>query len=207
MELEEINSQIISELKSRLKKFRPQIILYFVVANVLALIWAPLAHSNGVRDAASFGDSASPMSFYIARGLLVANIGIPLGLVVLIVVGVIFWYPSTVAKKRGHAYKSLIQLLNIASLFTGVTWFIAAAWAIFPSEKSLIDPIVGNPTGLGRRNTGDTIGSAKHGAGRGAAHESTTDELIDRLIDMHSKGLITDQEFARKKKEIIQREY
>jgi hypothetical protein len=119
----------------------------------------------------------------------------------------IFWFPSIVAKGRGHAYTSLIQILNIAGLFTGVTWFIAAAWAIFPSEKSLIDPIVGNVTGLGRRNAGDTIGSAKHGSGRGASFESDTDAQIDKLIDMHTKGLVSDEEFARKKIEILQRNY
>ena len=119
----------------------------------------------------------------------------------------VFSFPSIVAKRRGHAYTSLIQILNIAGLFTGITWFIAAAWAIFPSEKSLIDPIVGNVTGLGRRNAGDTVGSAKHGSQRGASFEADTDTQIDKLIDMHTKGLISDEEFARKKREIIQRNY
>ena len=166
-----------------------------------------MAHSGDVRDSASSGYSPSSLGYYLARGLTTGDIMIPLAIFILLVLGVIFWYPTTVAKKRGHAYRGLIQLLNIGAFFTIVTWFIAAAWAIFPSEKSLIDPVVGNPTGLGRRNAGDTIGSAKHGTARGASHEAGTDELIDKLIDMHSKGLITDEEFSRKKKEIIQRDY
>jgi hypothetical protein len=143
---------------------------------------------------------------YVKGGVAGAIIA-PLVIVGIILFYLVFWFPSIVAKKRGHAYTSLIQILNIAGLFTGVTWFIAAAWAIFPSEKSLIDPIVGNVTGLGRRNAGDTIGSAKHGAGRGASFEADTDSQVDKLIDMHTKGLISDDEFARKKREIIQRNY
>lgn len=42
---------------------------------------------------------------------------------------------------------------------------------------------------------------------RGASFEKKTDDLIDSLIDMRSKGLITDEEFSRKKREILQREY
>jgi len=140
-------------------------------------------------------------------GALVGAIFGPVLITGAILLYLIFWFPSIVAKKRGHAYTSLIQILNIAGLFTGITWFIAAAWAIFPSEKSLIDPIVGNVTGLGRRNAGDTIGSAKHGSGRGASFESDTDTQIDKLIDMHTKGLVSDEEFARKKIEILQRNY
>ena len=207
MELEIINQQILSEFRTRLRSSKKLIAGYFVLATIIGLIWAPLAHANSVRESASWGNSPDPMSYYIAKGLLTADLGVPLTVLLLIVVGIIFWYPSTVAKKRGHAYKGLIQLLNIAALFTGISWFIAAAWAIFPSEKSLIDPFVGNPTGTGRRNAGDTIGSAKHGQNRGIAHEASTDEMIDKLIDMHSKGLITDDEFARKKKAIIQRDY
>ena len=141
-----------------------------------------------------------------ALGIFYINILAPFLLVCAYFLYVIFWIPSTVAKKRGHAYVNIIQLLNFAAIFTVVTWFIAAAWALFPSEKSLIDPLVGNVTGLGRRNVGDTIGAVKHGMSRGNELEKDTDKLIDNLIDMRSKGLISDEEFKRKKIGIIQRD-
>ena len=100
----------------------------------------------------------------------------------------------------------MIQVLNIATLFTFITWFIAAGWAIFPSEKSLIDPVVGNPTGLGRRNAGDTIGAAGQGLGRGKSFEEETDKQIQNLIEMRSMGLLSDEEFLKAKRKVLQRD-
>ena len=148
----------------------------------------------------------SEIIFVSGKFVFYANIVAPFILLCIYLIFVIFWLPSKIAKKRGHAYTNMIQILNLAGIFTIVTWFIAAAWALFPSEKSLIDPLVGNVTGLGRRNVGDSIGAVKHGLNRGVKTESNTDNQIDNLIDLHSKGLISDEEFKRKKIGIIQRE-
>ena len=40
----------------------------------------------------------------------------------------------------------------------GFPWLAAFIWAVWPSDKSLIDPIAGNVTGKGSRNSGDTFG-------------------------------------------------
>ena len=49
----------------------------------------------------------------------------------------------------------------IASSFTisAWPWLAAFIWAVWPTNKSLIDPIAGNVTGKGYRSSGDTIGS------------------------------------------------
>jgi len=78
--------------------------------------------------------------------------------------------PYLIARSRGHAYRNIILVLCIFGIF-GVTWVIALIWAIYPSDKSLIDPVVGNPTGVGSRNTGDTLGAAAYGRERGYATE------------------------------------
>ena len=191
----DISHLFISEIKSlftKAKKF---------------IIWSsPIGATIGaVSKVVNSGNSGSAVSDLIPDTLYGA-FAAPLSIAGLILLYVIFWFPSIVAKRRGHAYTSMIQVLNIATLFTFITWFIAAGWAIFPSEKSLIDPVVGNPTGLGRRNAGDTIGAAGQGLGRGKSFEEETDKQIQNLIEMRSMGLLSDEEFLKAKRKVLQRD-
>lgn len=202
MEINDVFSTFGVKLKSRISRTK---VLLIVIGIVSGFIGSIVGYFHYVNDK-NMGLESSPL-LNISGGLISGLLLTPLFILFLILVFTIFWFPSDVAKMRGHSYTTLIQILNIAGLFLGVPWFIAAAWAIFPSEKSLIDPIVGNVTGLGRRNAGDTIGAAKQGKNRGAEFEKDTDKQIDALIDMRTKGLISDDEFAKKKAEIIKREY
>ena len=191
----DISHLFISEIKSlftKAKKF---------------IIWSsPIGATIGaVSKVVNSGNSGSAVSDLIPDTLYGA-FAAPLSIAGLILLYVIFWFPSIVAKRRGHAYTSMIQVLNIATLFTFITWFIAAGWAIFPSEKSLIDPVVGNPTGLGRRNAGDTIGAAGQGLGRGKSFEEETDKQIQNLIEMRSMGLLSDEELLKAKRKVLQRD-
>jgi len=191
----DISHLFISEIKSlftKAKKF---------------IIWSsPIGATIGaLSKVVNSGNSGSAVSDLIPDTLYGA-FAAPLSIAGLILLYVIFWFPSIVAKRRGHAYTSMIQVLNIATLFTFITWFIAAGWAIFPSEKSLIDPVVGNPTGLGRRNAGDTIGAAGQGLGRGYSFEEETDKQIQNLIEMRSMGLLSDEEFLKAKRKVLQRD-
>ena len=191
---------LLSEIKSLLKRAK-----WFVFWSI------PIGAASGaIRGVSEYRNSylepTETLSWTVTFLAIAHGIGAPLIIVGLILLYVIFWFPSIVAKRRGHAYVSIIQILNIAALFTGVTWFIAAGWAIFPSEKSLIDPVVGNPTGVGRRNAGDTIGAAKQGFDRGKSFEEETDKQIQNLIEMRSKGLLTDDEFLKAKLDVLKRE-
>jgi hypothetical protein len=193
--------KILSEYSTRLKDFfRVKKVLVFSLEIAFILI----GFAIGSGRTSSLGDETSNT---LVSSVLVWSIVVPLILIAIYFIGIIFWLPPLVASRRGHAYTNIIQILTIAALFTGITWFIALIWAAFPSEKSLIDPFVGNPTGTGRRNAGDTIGSAKSGVSRGAKFEKSTDKEIDKLIDMLSKGLISEDEFKRKKNEILNRQY
>ena len=191
----DISHLFVSEIKSlftKAKKF---------------IIWSsPIGATIGaVSKVVNSGNSGSAVSDLIPDTLYGA-FAAPLSIAGLILLYVIFWFPSIVAKRRGHAYTSMIQVLKIATLFTFITWFIAAGWAIFPSEKSLIDPVVGNPTGLGRRNAGETIGAAGQGLGRGKSFEEETDKQIQNLIEMRSMGLLSDEEFLKAKRKVLQRD-
>jgi hypothetical protein len=204
MENLDISDLFSSEIKSLFGKAK-QIIIWSIP------IGASLGALSGIESHQSDMNSYNPedvdsLASYMIQNTFAGGIVAPLAIVGLILVYVIFWFPSIVAKRRGHAYTSIIQVLNIATLFTGVTWFIAAGWAIFPSEKSLIDPVVGNPTGLGRRNAGDTLGAAEQGLGRGKSFEEETDKQIQNLIDMRSMGLLSDEEFLKAKRQVLQRD-
>ena len=54
---------------------------------------------------------------------------------------------------------------------------------MWPSEKSLIDPIAGNVTGKGLRNSGDTIGSINFGVERGYLVEKQKSSMQQNDFD------------------------
>ena len=194
-----------SEIKRIFAKVKIFILWSIPVGILLGALSGVSSHQSDING--YFPEEAGSLASYVVQNSFSGGLVAPLAIIGLILLYVIFWFPSIVAKQRGHAYTSIIQILNIATLFTGITWFIAAAWAIFPSEKSLIDPVVGNPTGLGRRNAGDTIGSAEQGLSRGKAFEEETDKQIQNLIDMRSMGLLSDEEFLKAKRKVLQRDH
>lgn len=99
-----------------------------------------------------------------------------LGFVLILAAIVAFFIPTFIAYRRKHAYKHIILGLNFFG-FTGFCWLAAFIWAVWPSEQSLADPVLGNVTGTGKRNVGDTLGTATYGAVRGVVNEhSETDE-------------------------------
>ena len=90
----------------------------------------------------------------------------------------IYFIPTFIAFQRRHAYKWVILGINTFAIAAGVPWLAAFIWAVWPSNKSLIDPIAGNVTGKGTRNSGDTIGSLEYGRERGYSSEKTTDFFL-----------------------------
>lgn len=126
-----------------------------------------------------------------------------LGLVVIIAL-VIYMVPTIIAFQRQHVYKWVIAAVNVALGATMIGWAVALIWAVYPSEKSLIDPVLGNPTGMGLRNAGDTIGSDVQGAIRGFQSEQDITEKIRVLNNMYAAGHITEEEFKAQKKRILE---
>lgn len=78
--------------------------------------------------------------------------------------------PFVIALIRGHRYKWVILVLCVLGIF-GVPWFVAFIWSVWPSQSSLAEPVLGNPTGTGTRNIGDTLGAVDAGKFRGRAAE------------------------------------
>jgi len=129
-----------------------------------------------------------------------------------------FFLPFIIASLRDHKYKWIILVLNIFG-FTGVAWVIALIWAIYPSQSSLIDPIVGNTSGIGTRNAGDTLGEVEYGMQRGYVTAASgirdsklvnsdlvNDNLVmqlEKLSKLHASGALSDGEFQKLKNDLL----
>ena len=119
----------------------------------------------------------------------------------------LYFLPTIIAYKRNHAYKGIVLVINLVFGLTGLGWAGSLIWAIFPSEKSLIDPFVGNPTGTGIRNAGDTLGSAEYGKTRGLDKESSASKEIREAADLFQSGHLTESEYKELKRKIINRDF
>jgi Superinfection immunity protein len=119
----------------------------------------------------------------------------------------LYFLPTIIAYRRHHAYKGIIFVINLVFGLTGLGWAGSLIWAIFPAEKSLIDPFVGNPTGTGIRNAGDTLGSAAYGKIRGEGKEASATKDILEAAELFQNGHITEDEYKDLKRKIINRDF
>tara|TARA_B100000965_G_scaffold265540_1_gene224277 strand:+ start:513 stop:839 length:327 start_codon:yes stop_codon:yes gene_type:complete len=98
----------------------------------------------------------------------------------LVLFGLCFYYiPFIIAVIRRHHYKWVILGINTVGFVGVVPWIGAFIWSVWPSEKSLIDPIAGNVTGKGYKNFGDTLGAINHGKKRGFLEEQKQSNIED----------------------------
>ena len=96
----------------------------------------------------------------------------------LLLLGFCFYFiPFIIAFVRKHHYKWVILGINTVGFVGIVPWIGAFIWSVWPSEKSLIDPIAGNVTGKGYRNLGDTLGAVNNGKKRGYMQEEKRSHL------------------------------
>ena len=92
-------------------------------------------------------------------------------LLIALILLAVYFIPTFIALKRRHTYKWVILGINTFAIVGGLPWLLAFLWAVWPRNKSLIDTIAGNVTGMWTRNTGDTIGSIEYGRFRGYIDE------------------------------------
>jgi hypothetical protein len=73
-------------------------------------------------------------------------------LVGLIVLGVAtYMAPSIIAFGRGHRFKWPIAAFNIGAGWSGIGWIWTLVWAVWPHRSTLIEPMVGDATGIDAR--------------------------------------------------------
>ena len=119
------------------------------------------------------------------------------------VVIALYFVPTIIAYRRDHGYKGIILAINLVLGASGIGYLIALVWAIWPQEKSILDPVLGNPTGLGVRNVGDTFGSKKAGEVRGEVQEKDMTAEIEKIAKLLKEGHLTREEYDSMKKKII----
>ena len=128
------------------------------------------------------------------------------GAAVVLLAAFVYALPTYIAFRRNHQFKWIILAINAVLGASGLGWLIALVWAVWPQEKSLADPLLGNPTGTGSRNVGHTLGEMRASAARTEAAGGTTSaalDAIDRLSKLAERGAITAEEFSTKKTHLL----
>lgn len=130
--------------------------------------------------------------------------------IVFIVVGILllllYGLPTFIAFSRQHEFRWIIFAINLVLGASGVGWLVALVWAIYPKNKSLADPLLGNPTGLGSRNVGHTLGEVSASADQSRDQQlgsASALDALDRLAALAEKGIITPDEFEKKKASLL----
>jgi hypothetical protein len=138
--------------------------------------------------------------------------GIAVAFIIAAILGAfIYFLPTFVAFKRQHEYRWVIFGINFIAGATIIGWLVAFIWAVFPRERSLADPVLGNPIGTGNRNAGHTIGEVNANIIRSNAEPYSASssvpslEAIERLAALLERKVITEEEFARKKAELLKK--
>ena len=103
------------------------------------------------------------------------------GLVILLGILLVLFYfiPAFVANEKNHPQASAITILNLFLGWTLLGWVIALVWACSKQEPQKV-----------------VIQNEK---------TSLTDELV-KLAELKDKGILTEEEFNAKKKQILEKE-
>lgn len=112
----------------------------------------------------------------------------------------LYLLPTFIAFYRQHDYRWIILATNVILGGTGLGWLIVFVGAIFPRNKSLADPFLGNPTGTGDRNAEHTLGEVRATADEVRSEKLGMTSALDRLASLAEKGVITPEEFEKKRK-------
>lgn len=138
--------------------------------------------------------------------LIVAMIGLAL-----------YFVPTIIAINRNHQYRWVILALNVVGGWTAIGWIVAFVWSVWPHERALVEPFVGNVTGNGYQNAGDAVGAAAHGIERGRATELYADrdrvptqaplasqlDQLERLLHLKQAGALNEDEFQAQKRALL----
>lgn len=120
-------------------------------------------------------------------------IAVALGVLALAGIIALLLLPGFIAFRRQNPYKWIIGIVGVTSpVFLGASWLIAIIWAAWPSNRSLIDPIVGNPTGSDQ-NAGDSIGNVVSRFTTVSGGPKLEKRLAE-IDSLHLRGMISDSE-------------
>ena len=125
--------------------------------------------------------------------------------------------PTIIALIRNHHYKWVLFAINLIFGMTGIGYLIAFIWAVWPRKTAILDVVANDPTTNSHeagQKVYEQMGSNIR-AFRDAANPSSTatpskftvnedcDEILRRLAKLKEEGIITEEEFGRKKSELL----
>ncbi len=99
-----------------------------------------------------------------------------IGLGISVVTFCIYFFPYMLANARKNLQESAILIVNLFAGWTVIAWLGALVWA-FINDEQKVPPV-------------DT-------------QAVTNEEQVERLYSLYQKGIITEQEFSQKKKELL----
>jgi hypothetical protein len=119
---------------------------------------------------------------------VLGGFGILMAVVLVLVIGLAL-IPGLIANKRNHPYKGVIWAISIVgTLVTGVGWIAALIWALWPQDKSLIDPIIGNTYAqqrtAGNSNIASKLGELDAMLASGRISQAEYDELRKKALGL-----------------------
>lgn len=145
--------------------------------------------------------------------------GIVVLLAILLIAFCIYFMPTIIAFNRGHHYRWIIFGINTLFGLTGVGYLGAFVWAVWPKQTAVIDVVVNDPT-TNSQEDGEKI-YAKMGKNVHAFNQARDAQVIITPPDLPSSdknsyekelrilaslkedGIITEEEFIKKKKDIL----
>lgn len=109
--------------------------------------------------------------------------------------------PTIIAFRRRHPHRWLILVINLLFSATGIGWIIALIWAL--NSLPFTDDFHGR-LGTVRVETREPLLVAQTAQPTRSPAEDAADQL-QRLKQLHSQGALTDEEYARARRPLLDR--
>lgn len=97
----------------------------------------------------------------------------------------------------------MIAAINLVAGWTLFGWLAAAVWAVWPGERALAEPLIGNPSGTGRRTLSDVISSGNSAEIQGGRLDDVALDRLRRLVALRDAGALSLDEFQRERDAVI----
>jgi len=101
--------------------------------------------------------------------------------------------PAYLAIKRQHQFKWVITALAVTSpFFFGVTWLLALFWVLWPSNKTIVDPIIS--TADESRNLGDALSTVTTKFKSQDKSRKSLESKLEEIERLHRDQKISEEE-------------
>lgn len=100
---------------------------------------SPSAVSRAVASETPSGSSDQTVNTAMFLALILAGLAI-------------YLLPTIIAFSRRHRFRFPIMAFNIGAGWSGIGWIWTLVWSVWPERSAMLEPIVGDATGIERRS-------------------------------------------------------